>query len=84
MPSSSRRGNVFGEGFGAADVGDGDLGSAATQKEGRGQAGFAQSDDENFFAFELHHEVQSKDTLSRRCCGLAVQDAIADEPASAV
>ena len=58
-------GNVFGEGFGAADVGDGDLGAAAAQKQGRGQAGFAQSDDQNFFAFELHHEDQSKDTLSR-------------------
>ena len=58
-------GNVFGEGLGAADVGDGDLGSAAAQKEGGGQAGFAQSDDENLFAFELHHEDQSKDTLSR-------------------
>ena len=51
-------GNVFGQRFGAADVGDGDLGSAAAQKNGRGQAGFAQSDDENFFAFELHHGDQ--------------------------
>ena len=59
-------GNVFGEGFGAADVGDGDLGSATAQKQGGSQAGFAQSDDENLFAFELHHEDQSKDTLSRR------------------
>ena len=52
-------GNVFGEGFGAADVGDGDLGAAAAQKESGSQAGFAQPDDQNFFAFEFHHEDQS-------------------------
>ncbi len=52
-----QRGNVFGQGFGAADVGDGDLGAVAAQKDSRGQAGFAQSDDENFFAFEFHHGV---------------------------
>ena len=50
-------GNVFGEGFGAADVGDRDLGAAAAQKQGRGQAGFAQSDDQNLFAFEFHHGI---------------------------
>ena len=50
-------GNVFGEGFGAADVGDGDLGAAAAQKQGRGQAGFTQADDQYLFAFELHHEA---------------------------
>ena len=54
MPSSSKAGNVFGKRFGAADVGDGDLGSLAAQEHGRGQAGFAESDDQNFFAFELH------------------------------
>ena len=50
-----QRGNVLGQGLGAADVGDGDLGAAAAQKQRRGQAGFAQSDDQNLLAFEFHH-----------------------------
>ena len=47
-------GNVFGEGLGAAHVGDGDLGAAVAQKQGRGKAGLAQPHDQNFFAFEIH------------------------------
>ena len=52
-------GDVFGERFGAADVGDGDLGSPAAQKHGGGEPGFSESDDQNFFAFEFHHSNQS-------------------------
>ena len=48
-------GNIFGEGFGAAHVGDGDLRAVAAQKQCRSQAGLAQSDDQDFFAFEFHH-----------------------------
>ena len=44
-----------GERFGAANVGDGDLCSAATQKQRRGETGFSQSHDQHFFAFEFHH-----------------------------
>jgi hypothetical protein len=50
-----QRGDVVGESLGGAHVGDGDLGALAAQEQGRGQAGFAESDDENFFAFEIHH-----------------------------
>ena len=57
-------GNVFGEGFGAAHVGDGDLRAVAAQKQCRGQAGFAQSDDQNFFAFEFHHVSRIRDSFS--------------------
>ena len=48
-------GNVFGEGFGAAHIGDGDLRAVAAQKQSGGQPGFAESDDEDFLAFEFHH-----------------------------
>ncbi len=53
-------GNVFGEGFSAADVRDGDLGSLTAQEECGGKAGFAESDDENFFAFELEHGCRTR------------------------
>ncbi len=53
-------GNVFGKGFGAANVGDGNLSSLAAQEEGRGEAGFAESDNENFFAFELEHGCRTR------------------------
>ena len=55
-PLFEEGGNVFRQRLGAAQVGDGDLGAAPAQKQGRGEAGFPQSDDENFFAFEVHHE----------------------------
>ena len=52
-----QRGNVLGQGFGAAHVGDRDLRAAAAQKQGRRQPGFAQAHDQNFFAFEFHHWI---------------------------
>ena len=51
-------GNVLGKGFGAADVRNRDLGAATAQKQCRGQTGFSQSDDQNFFAFEFHHGIR--------------------------
>jgi hypothetical protein len=51
-----QRGNLLGQRLGAAHVGDRDLRAAAAQKQRRRQTGFSQSDDQNFFAFEFHHQ----------------------------
>jgi hypothetical protein len=47
-------GDFLGQGGGGAHVGDGDLGAAMAQKQGRGETGFAQAYDQNFLAFQLH------------------------------
>ena len=52
-------GDVFRQGFGAADVRDGDLGALVAQKQSRRQTGFAQSDNQNLLAFEFHHWISS-------------------------
>jgi len=49
-------GNVFGQGFGAAHIGDGDLRAMAAEKQCGCQPGFPESDDEDFLAFKFHHE----------------------------
>ena len=46
-----QRGNLLGQRLGRAHVGDGDQSAAPAEKQRRRQTGFAQSDDENFFAF---------------------------------
>ena len=43
-------GNFFAQRLCTAQIGDGDLGAATAQEERRGEAGFAQADDQYFFA----------------------------------
>ncbi len=50
-----QRRDIFGQRLGAAHVGDGYLRTLAAQKQGRRQTGFPQPHNQNFFAFELHH-----------------------------